>query len=143
MVRNIGKGDAINFHISSGQPTIVDNDKGLVITFKLIATSVGDTNINGLTPSLNLDFGKISAGKTAVAQFLMISSLQGTFTNYTAKFEYISPLGDNRLCQVEELKIHELEHVVYVDNGDHTPDFLVNDNPDLDKWPGMYLYIDR
>ncbi len=77
MIRNDGKGVADNFRISSGQPTIVDNtnNKGLVVNFKLIATTVGSAAIS---PSLLVNFGKIDAGQTAVAQFLMLSSVQGT-----------------------------------------------------------------
>ncbi len=74
MIRNFGKGTAENFRITSGQPVIVDNEKGLVVNFKLIGTTVNGFSVS---PALGVNFGMIQAGTAVVAQFLMISSLQG------------------------------------------------------------------
>ncbi len=93
MVRNLGKGDAENFEITSGQPVITENEKGLVIDFRILGTTLND---QPQTPSLFVKFGKISAGKTSVAQFLMISSLQGNNNKddshyiFSYKFSFLS-----------------------------------------------------
>ena len=60
MVQNAGNGTARNFHIVSAQPKIVENEKGLLIDFKLIATEVAGQN---LTPSLTANFGDIGPGQ--------------------------------------------------------------------------------
>src|ERR1700675_3987846 len=40
IVKNVGAGAAHNFQITSGQPRIVDNEKGLLIDFSLIGTRI-------------------------------------------------------------------------------------------------------
>ncbi|MFM6348107.1 MAG: hypothetical protein ACKPFK_23640, partial [Dolichospermum sp.] len=66
LVRNEGKGDAKNLKITSGQPKIIDNEKGLLVDFQIICSEV---NGNSVSPSLTVDFGNITAGKTAVADW--------------------------------------------------------------------------
>src|SRR5262249_41814280 len=41
MATNTGKGTANNFTITSAQPKIIENEKGLLIDFKIIGTQVG------------------------------------------------------------------------------------------------------
>ncbi|MFM6279824.1 MAG: hypothetical protein ACKPE2_16410, partial [Dolichospermum sp.] len=60
LIRNEGKGDAKNLRITSGQPKIVENEKGLLIDFQIIGSEV---NGQGVTPSLTVNFGDIKAGK--------------------------------------------------------------------------------
>ncbi|MFM6406777.1 MAG: hypothetical protein ACKPGT_19745, partial [Microcystis sp.] len=129
LIRNEGKGDAKNLRIISGQPKIVENEKGLLIDFQIIGSEV---NGQGVTPSLTVNFGDIKAGKTAVADWLLKSSLQGKFIDYKATFEHINSLGKAELSLIKELKIHELIHTVQVNhsNPDNLPDFLVNETFD-------------
>ena len=61
IVKNTGKGDAINFSITSAQPKIIENKKGLLIDFKIIGTQVGSQPI---TPSLTANLGRIDAGRS-------------------------------------------------------------------------------
>ena len=130
-IHNAGYGDAMNMRITSGQPEIIDNDRGLLVTFRIIGTSVSSESV---TPSLSVDFGDIPATTTKVARWLMISSLQGQFMNYSASFEYMNPLGDPRLSVLDELVIHDLIRNVRIyqeDEDDEVLDFLVNDRRDL------------
>ena len=136
LVKNQGKGTAKNLHISSAQPKIVDNEKGLLIDFNIIGTQIGTESI---TPSLTINFGNIQAGKTAVADWLFKSSLQGKFTDYNATFEHINDLGKPELSLIKEVKIHELTHQVNVDS-DNLPDFLVNDIPDPNFYPDTLYF---
>jgi hypothetical protein len=46
LVRNEGKGDAKNLKITSGQPKIVDNEKGLLIDFQIIGSEVNGTGVS-------------------------------------------------------------------------------------------------
>ena len=130
-IHNAGYGAAMNLRITSGQPEIIDNEKGLLVTFRIIGTSVGSESV---TPSLSVDFGDIPGMTTKVARWLMISSLQGQFMNYSASFEYMNPLGDPRLSVLDELVIHDLIRNVRIyqeDEDDEVLDFLVNDRRDL------------
>ncbi len=123
--------------VTSAQPEIVDNEKGLLIDFQLIASEVGGQN---LTPSLTVQLGDIAPGTNAVAQWLFTSSLQGLFLDYSATFEHLDGLGHPQLSLIDAVEIHEMNHVVLAPFGDVLPDFLVNDEPDEDDLPdAVYL----
>ena len=74
LVQNDGAGDAKNLTITSAQPKIVDNEKGLLVDFQIVATEVAGQE---LSPSLTTDFGTVKAGESAIGQWLLTSSLQG------------------------------------------------------------------
>jgi hypothetical protein len=133
---NDGKGDARDFSITSAQPKIIENEKGLLIDFKIAGTQVGD---QAVAPTLTANLGNIAAGKTQVAQWMMTSSLQGKFVDYSATFEHIDGMGDARLSLIESVNIHELIRSVKANAGD-APDFLANDDPDAGHTPDR-LYM--
>lgn len=139
MVKNTGKGDARSFRITSAQPRIIENEKGLLIDFKIIGTQVGNTM---LAPTLTAELGGIRAGETKVAIWQMVSTLEGKFIDYQATFEQQNSLGDPRLSLIESVEIHELIHGVRTTQpgDDNVTDFLVNDLPDPDNLPDT-LYL--
>ncbi len=126
MVTNAGLGTADNLRITSGQPQIIENKAGLLVSFEMIGAQVGKQQVS---PSLTIDLGDVAPNQTAVARWLMISSLQGCFEQYEATFEHVNSLGDPRLSLIEGVDIYELNHVVLLDEpaSDGLPDFLVND----------------
>ena len=133
IVKNAGNGTAYNLRITSSQPEIIENDKGLLITFKMIGASIGNMNI---TPSLSVNFGDVDPDKTVVASWWMVSSLKGKFQNYSATFENENPLGDPRLSLLDELEVHELIHRVrLIEMDDGIDDFLVNEEIDYNIYP--------
>ena len=139
MVNNKGAGDARNLRIESAQPQIIENEKSLLIDFKIIASEVAGQN---MTPSLTVDFGSVGAGTIEIARWWMTSTLQGQFIDYTATFRHTDKLGDPRLSRIKSVGIRELIHTVeaYGTFHDHTPDFLVNDLPDMgDTADTLYL----
>ena len=134
-VKNAGHGTAYSLQITSGQPEIIDNERGLLVNFMIIGATIGSGSIS---PSLTVMFGDLASATTIVARWLIVSSLQGEFMNYSATFENINPLGDPRLSILDELEIHELIRNVkiYSDpNEDDVLDFLVNDKSDLEAYP--------
>ena len=139
MVRNEGYGTARNMRIQSGQPRIIENDKGLLINFEIIATEVSGI---GLAPTLTANFGDITPGEIAIGRWLFKSSLQGLFTDYSATFEHVSGLGDRRLSLIDRVDIHEMIHVVQADRSfeDGLPDFLVNEIPDFLDTPDTIYF---
>ena len=140
MVMNGGYGVARALKISSAQPEIIENEKGLLITFKIIGSQIGKDPI---TPSLTVTFGDIESFETKTARWLLTSTLKGKFYNYSAIFENINPLGDPQLSLLDELGYHELVHVVQIQDGpdgtyiedDELGDFLVNDLIDNNDIP--------
>ena len=141
MVTNNGHGAARNLKIISGQPEIIDNEKGLFVDFKVIATEVAGQS---LSPSLTADFGLLSPGERKIATWYMVSSLQGLFTDYSATFEHVTGLGDSRLSLMEEVSIHEMIRMVTAqgDRDDGKPDFMTNDVNDANDLPDTIHYSD-
>jgi hypothetical protein len=139
MVRNVGYGVANDVQIVSGQPVIRDNAQGLLIDFRIIGSEV---NGQAATPSLTADLGRIGAGGTASARWLMTSTLQGQFVDYAARFEHLDGLGDRRVSLIDTVAIHELIHLVTATGSfaDGKVDYLVNDIPDIDDIPDT-LYL--
>ena len=139
IVKNAGYGVANSLTLSSGQPEIIENEKGLLINFMIIGANIGNSSI---TPSLSLILGDLAPQSTVVVRWFMISSLQGEFRNFSATFQNINPLGDPRLSILDELQIHELIRNVkiYSENDDDgILDFLVNERRDIGAYPdGIY-----
>ena len=134
-VRNAGYGTASSLQITSGQPEIIENSNGLLVNFMIIGATIGSESI---TPSLTVTFGNLAPNTTKVARWLIISSLQGEFNNYSATFENINPLGNPKLSILDELEIHELIRNVMIytsDEEDGILDFLVNEQNDYLEYP--------
>jgi len=139
IAKNVGAGAARNFRITSAQPKIIENEKGLLIDFKIVGSQVGT---NAAEPSLTANLGTIPAGQSQVAQWILTSSLQGKFIEYKATFEHIDNFGSTNLSLIDSVEIHELIKPVLADRpgDDLAPDFLVNDIPDTDSLPDI-LYL--
>ena len=134
IVKNAGYGVASSLTLSSGQPEIIENEKGLLVNFMIIGANIGNGSI---TPSLSLTLGDLNPQSTVVVRWFMVSSLQGQFRNFSATFQNINPLGDPRLSILDELEIHELTRNVRIcDEGDDgILDFLVNERRDIESYP--------
>jgi hypothetical protein len=139
IVKNVGAGSAHNFRITSGQPQIVDNQKGLLINFTIIGTEVGD---QAISPSLSANLGDIPPGNAKEVTWEMISSLQGKFISFNATFQHVNDFGSTNTSLINTITIHELTHQVLANRptDDDVPDFLVNDIPDPDNLPDT-LYL--
>jgi len=134
IMANEGYGPANNVRITSSQPQIIENERDLLIEFELIGTKLGAETVS---PTLSLNLGDVDTGEIVVAQWLMTSSLQGRFIDYSATYEHIDSLGDPRLSLIDSIDIYELIHVVLADRlgDDLIPDFLVNDVNDVYHLP--------
>ncbi|YCM46201.1 CARDB domain-containing protein [Verrucomicrobiaceae bacterium 227] len=134
MIENEGAGIARNLRITSAQPVIIENEKGLFIDFDIIASEV---NGQSLSPSLTANFGDFQPGEIKIGRWLLTSSLQGLFTEYEASFEHLNSLDDDRLSLIQGVTIHETLHAVAAPGpfDDGLPDFLVNDVPDFADLP--------
>ena len=139
MIKNEGFGTAYSMKITSSQPEIIENEKGLLISFKMISSALGNEKIS---PSLAVDFEDIPPNVTKTARWWMTSSLMGKFINYNATFENKNPLGDPKLSLIDDLEIHELIQNVLLPGDDDILDFLVNDDDDVYSLPDK-IYSSR
>lgn len=134
MVENKGAGTARNLSITSAQPEIVENEKGLLIDFQIIGTEVAGQN---LSPSLTASFSNVQPNERKIGTWLMTSTLQGLFLDYKATFEHLDGFGDPRLSLIKQVEIHEMIHMIEAlgAKSDGLPDFLVNDIADIKDYP--------
>jgi hypothetical protein len=141
LVKNSGYGDAQSLRILSGQPEIIDNEKGLLVHFKIISAELAGQPVQ---PSLDVNFGTVPALSSKVGVWTLTSTLQGTFSNFNASFAYKGPINDDRLALIKSVQIFKLSHCVYIDAAasakgggfdDSLPDFLIDKFPDIDRIP--------
>ncbi len=138
LVSNTGKGTAQNVSITSAQPQIVDNQKGLLVNFTTLGTEVNGRSLN---PGLTADFGNINPGQTAVGRWLFTSSLEGFFKAFQASFQHTDALGGQQFSLIQSVEIHELIHVVHMTMSG-LPDFLVDDRPSSLHLPDTLYFGD-
>lgn len=140
MVENQGYGPAVNMTISSAQPKIVENEKGLAIKFALIGSNFqGQPKQMGVT---NINFGTIPALETRIGQWYFTSSLLGKFVSYEASVRHLNSRGNPDLSLVKGVKLHELTRSIraYAKGEDGIHDFLVNDIFDVADAPDVIYF---
>ena len=125
MVENKGAGVARNLTLSAPEITILDNEKGLLVQFNVLQTLLDG---RPLSPTLTASFGDVAPGQRSTALYAMNANLQGLFTDYQARIEYMNSLNERRLSIFKDVEIHEMNHLVRVPFGDGRPAFLVNDD---------------
>ena len=123
---NSGYGTAYSMKMSSSQPKIIDNQKGLLISFNLIGAQWNNQTVS---PSLLVDIGDLPPFTTACVRWLMICSLSGDFIDYAATFQNSNPIGRSDLSLIDNVTIYQLIHSVVIDepSNDGIPDFLTNE----------------
>ena len=108
--------------------------KGLPVNFTILSKQV---NAQPAQPTLTVNLGNIGPGQRAEAVWMMDSPLAGTFTNYSATYTHVNPLGAMQLSLINSINVHELTHAVRVlwPADDNIPDFLVVDHPNTADLP--------
>lgn len=130
-VANTGHGLAKNVRIESGQPTIVDNQQGLLVDFRIAGTEV---NGQSASSSLLCNFGDIPANRSGVGRWTMTSSLSGRFTEFSAYYTHADDLGGKLTSLIDGTpRTHVLVWNVAVDlpGRDGVRDFLARDGNTL------------
>jgi hypothetical protein len=132
--KNQGGGTAGDVRVASSQPRIVENESDALIDFRLIGSQVNGAPV---TPALDVAMGDILPGEVAVAQWLMICSLQGRFVEYSATIRSTNGFDDPEFAIVDEAAVNAMTHVVRADVpfDDGRPDFLGNLVADSKKLP--------
>lgn len=130
LIRNVGYGDAKNVTISSAQPQVIVNEKGLAIDFSLKDYIVDATALNGATAYLGLsdvNLGTVSAHSNVVAQWWFTSTLEGHFSGMSATMTHLNSWGNPDTSLIGEVKTHKLVRSITAD-ADGLPDFLVSED---------------
>lgn len=142
LINNLGYGDATNVRMSTNQPEIVDNEKGLKVKFELMSSQLnGQEKTLALGGSVFTDFGTIPAHSTSYAQWWIKSSLLGHFTDYDVTATHLTSYDNKDLSLLNDVTIHELIRSIDVTKGDKTlKGFMTNDIVDADDTPDM-LYL--
>lgn len=129
-VRNDGLGPAHKVTIESAQPTIVDNELGLLIGFQINASFVDDSPVQ---PKLLIDFGDVPSLRARVGRWIMETNLSGYFLDFNAEFAHADELGGRLTSLVTSVDTHLLVRDVRVDlpGRDAIRDFLARDGDTL------------
>ncbi len=139
LVTNVGGGTANNLSITTAQPQILQNAKGLLDTFQIIGTQVGNQQVS---PSLTVDLGDIAPGQTADASFLIESLLAGSFDNFTATFSHSDALGGTETSLIASVTTHTLIYAGdfnYPDSIGAT-DYLTEETPNANNLPDTIYF---
>ena len=142
LINNAGYGDAKNVKMTTRQPQIVDNQKGLAVDFEIVSSQInGKEKHLALSESVSTDFGMIKAHSQAYAQWWLQSSLLGHFTDYDVKVTHITSHDNPDLSLIRNATIHELIHgFSHVTSEGTQRAFLVNDISDSKHQPD-HVYL--
>jgi hypothetical protein len=130
LVHNAGGGSARNMTMTTSEPYITDNERGLLVDFRILSAQVCDQLA---ASALTLSLGDVGPGATTVATWWLSASLQGRFMGLEASYQHLDDLGNPNLTLVESLQTHDLIHVVQDERpgSDTCPDYLVDEVADL------------
>lgn len=144
IINNKGYGDATKVKMSTQQPKIIDNEKGLLVDFEIVSSQLngGDKTLS-MGENIATDFGTIPALSQAYAQWWLTSTLTGHFTEYDVKATHVTSFNNPDLSLLDSVHIHELVHQIEIPLATCTPKllgFLANDEEDYDDCPDM-IYL--
>lgn len=137
LIHNKGKGDANNVRMITKKPEIVENEKGLLIDFDIISSSLnGGEKTMALDDDIATQFGTIAAGTASYATWDLTASLMGHFTEYDVSVTHVTDYGNPDLSLLDRVTIHELIHSMNATIGDKVyRAWITNDEPDSEDAP--------
>lgn len=137
LIHNKGKGDANNVRMITKKPEIVENEKGLLIDFDIISSSLnGGEKTMALDDDIATQFGTIAAGTASYATWDLTASLMGHFTEYDVSVTHVTDYGNPDLSLLDRVTIHELIHSLNATIGDKVyRAWITNDEPDAEDAP--------
>lgn len=137
LIHNKGKGDANNVRMITKKPEIVENEKGLLIDFDIISSSLnGGEKTMALDDDIATQFGTIAAGTASYATWDLTASLMGHFTEYDVSVTHVTDYGNPDLSLLDRVTIHELIHSLNATIGDKVyRAWITNDESDAEDAP--------
>lgn len=143
VIDNQGYGDARNVKMTTRQPEIIENEKGLLIDFELVSSQLnGQDALLAMGEDIITDFGTIRAHDQAYAQWWLRSTLLGHFTTYDVSYNHLTSYGNDDLSLIDTVRVHELIHGFTTDDAMGNPmrGFMVNDLPDAWDLPDKIYF---
>lgn len=145
LINNKGYGDATNVKMLTQQPKIIENERGLFITFEILSSQLnGADKTLAMGSSVTTDFGTIKAHSQAYAQWWMTSTLTGHFVDYDVQATHVTSYDNPDLTLLDTVHIHELIHEVKIPLHEETSPrligFMANDEEDDFDYPDI-LYL--
>ncbi len=142
---NKGAGEAKNVRMTTKQPRIVDNEKGLDIDFEIISAQLnGQEKTLALGETVATEFGTLGAGQSAYAQWWFRCNLLGHFLTYDVTATHVTDYGNPDLSLLDEVTIHELIRSIDVTAGESgmapVKGWIVNDVTDPNDAPD-HIYL--
>ena len=140
IIDNQGYGDAKNVRMTTHQPEIIENEKGLLIDFEFVSSQLnGQDAVLAMDDDIFTDFGTIPAHSQAYAQWWLRSTLLGHFLTYDVSYTHVTSYGNEDLSLLDTVRVHELIHGFTTDDvlGNRMRGFLTNDMPDADDKPDI------
>ena len=145
LINNKGYGEASNVRMTTQQPKIVENEKGLLVDFQFVSSQIngGDAALSFGEEIAN-DFGTIPARSQAYGQWWLTSTLLGHFVSYDVTATHLTSYGNEDLSLLDKVTIHQLIHGFTAKPDAEIPirGFLVNDIPDADDMPDEVYFTD-
>lgn len=147
LINNKGNGAVEKMNMTTDQPKITENEKGLAINFEIVSSQLnGQEKTMALGGSMTSSFGSIPAHSQTYAQWWLQSSLLGHFTEYNVKATHVTSYGNEDLSLLDEVTIHELIRGFtpegMVNDSQKGRGFLVNDIPDANDQPDEVYFTD-
>lgn len=144
LLHNKGKGKATDVRMLTKQPKIVENEKGLLVDFAIVSSSLnGGEKAMALDSTISTNFGDINAGASSYATWDLTSSLLGHFTEYDVSVNHVSSFNNPDLSLLDQVTIHELIRSVDLTLGDNVCHaWLTNDIPDGKDLPDNLYFTD-
>lgn len=143
LIHNVGKGEGKNIRMTTEQPQIIENEKGLLIDFELLSSQLnGEDKTLALDGNVTTEFGNIPAGEAVYAQWWFTSTLLGHFVDYKVEATHVTSYGNPNLSLLDKVTVHELIRSLKIPGADGKvlAGFLVNDIKDADDLPDI-LYL--
>ena len=106
IVSNIGYGPAHNLKIASAQPKIVENLNNLPVEFALIGSSPTASGADYKSGVTDIMFNDVPAGGTAEGYWLLTSTWDGYFVEFTSTLKHRSYRGIELDSLIAEVNTH-------------------------------------
>ncbi len=144
LINNKGNGAATKVNIVTKQPEIIENEKGLLIDFEILSSTVnGKDKTLALGSSVASDFGDIPAKGQAYAQWELQTDLLGHFIDYEVSATHVTSYDNPDLSLLDRVTIHEMIHSVRIPGAtseDTLVGWLVNDIADIKDTPDAIYF---
>ena len=146
VINNVGAGVAEDVKMTTSQPEIVDNEKGLAIDMEFLSSQLnGSEHVLALGGATSSEFGDIPPHTTAYAQWWLQSNLLGHFVDYDVTVNHLTSYGNPDLSLITDVRILELIHGFTPEPISETGGgrcFLVNEVDDSEDVPDHVYFSD-